>query len=184
MVMKMWGKIVLVLSLALLTACSVFPSSDSQNIPEEKLISAKEISNDQLIEDERIYDYSNEEDVVHLYVTILGEKETGKKVPSFYEMNQSVEQPEGNETEIVLDIVFQEGDENGPKGKISTENPTSNATIQQRGNSSRREVQKSYKIKLEESAGLWKGQDILNLNKHFSDPTRVRNKLSFDYFRI
>ncbi len=59
-------------------------------------------------------------------------------------------------------------------GKIS------NATLRLRGNSSRRQILKSYRIKLDKKNELWRGERRLQLNKHLSDLTRVRNKLSFD----
>lgn len=40
--------------------------------------------------------------------------------------------------------------------------------------------QKSYKLSLNDSAGLWRGQSNIALNKSVFDATRVRNKLYFD----
>lgn len=40
--------------------------------------------------------------------------------------------------------------------------------------------QKSYKLSLNDSAGLWRGQSNIALNKSALDATRVRNKLYFD----
>ena len=40
--------------------------------------------------------------------------------------------------------------------------------------------QKSYKLSLNDSAGLWRGQSNIALNKSAFDATRVRNKLYFD----
>lgn len=65
-----------------------------------------------------------------------------------------------------------------------TADPTAlNATLEIRGRSTRRARQKSYKIKLE-GAPEWRGQKTIHLNKHPFDLTRVRNKLSFDYFKL
>jgi spore coat protein H len=57
-----------------------------------------------------------------------------------------------------------------------------NAEMRLRGQSTRFAAQKSYRIKLKSKAGtdLWRGQRVLNLNKHPYDLTRLRNKLSFD----
>lgn len=57
-----------------------------------------------------------------------------------------------------------------------------NAMLQLRGESSRRAPVKSYKVKLADGAGRWRGQREINLNKHGFDLTRVRNKLAFDLF--
>lgn len=56
----------------------------------------------------------------------------------------------------------------------------SNATLRLRGGSSRLDEMKSYRIKLDSKKDLWRGERRLQLNKHSSDLTRVRNKLSFD----
>lgn len=57
---------------------------------------------------------------------------------------------------------------------------TSNATLRLRGASSRLEDLKSYRIKLASKKDLWREERRLQVNKHASDLTRVRNKLSFD----
>lgn len=57
-----------------------------------------------------------------------------------------------------------------------------NATLEIRGQSSRRDEQKSYKVKLFDKTDKWLGSRVVNLNKHFDDPTRLRNKISFDLF--
>ena len=55
-----------------------------------------------------------------------------------------------------------------------------NATIRVRGNSARGDAYKSYKVKLDEEAGTFYGQTILNINKHSSDITKVATKLLTD----
>jgi hypothetical protein len=57
---------------------------------------------------------------------------------------------------------------------------SANAAIRQRGNSARFADLKSYRIKLDKTATLWRGENRLQLNKHPYEITRVRNKLSFD----
>jgi spore coat protein H len=58
-----------------------------------------------------------------------------------------------------------------------------NATIQLRGNASRVNKQKNYKIQLTNDGEVWRGQREINLNKHMWDLTRVRNKMAFDIFQ-
>ncbi|MEE8104072.1 MAG: CotH kinase family protein [Planctomycetota bacterium] len=57
-----------------------------------------------------------------------------------------------------------------------------NAELRLRGASTRRTEQKSYRIKLDskDAQDLWRGQRVLNLNKHPYDLSRLRNKLCFD----
>lgn len=176
----MWVKIAVIIILsAVLTGCSLTkeevteqPDSVDTNIPGK---------NEEVVDDPRIYNLYEDDELAHWYVTILNENESH----TFYEMNQWDDKQLINGEEKSLEAMFQSGDERGPiEEGIGYGKNMSNAVIQLRGNSSRREVQKSYKIKLKESAGLWNGQDVLNLNKHLGDPTRVTNKLSFDYFKL
>lgn len=66
---------------------------------------------------------------------------------------------------------------------IPLEDVTSpNSTVEIRGQSARLADQKSYKIKMYDNLS-WEGYRIINLNKHFEDDTRFKNKLSFDLFK-
>jgi len=53
-------------------------------------------------------------------------------------------------------------------------------TLELRGQSSRLLDQKSYKIKLFDDVNAFKGMRVLNLNKHYKDNFRIRNKLAYD----
>ena len=56
----------------------------------------------------------------------------------------------------------------------------SNATLRQRGSTSRQAPQKSFRIKLDSKNNLWRGERKFQLVKSAFDFTRVRNKLSYD----
>jgi len=60
----------------------------------------------------------------------------------------------------------------------------SNAEIRQRGGESRAAPQKSFRIKLDKNipAPLWRGERKIQLMKSAYDPSRIRNKLSYDLF--
>lgn len=62
-------------------------------------------------------------------------------------------------------------------------NEVMNASMEQKGKSTRNAAQKSYRIKLDSDTNLYKGERTFQLNKHPYDPSRVRNKLAFDLFR-
>ncbi|MBM7570001.1 CotH kinase family protein [Aquibacillus albus] len=172
--------IVLLSACAYLTADPIEDASSEQSATKED--SAEQGSTSDLVmEDKRIYKEDEEGSLEHFYVTILDEQSAGD--PSFYEMNEFYQFHDQDEDSPVLHVIFQLGDENGPSKKMKGNVPNGNATIQIRGNSSKLEVQKSYKIKLKDSAGLWRGQNNLNLNKHADDITRVKNKLAFDLFK-
>jgi spore coat protein H len=80
-----------------------------------------------------------------------------------------------------VEAIVQMGDENGPQPQeFGYGQLMPNATVQVRGSGSSIYPQKSYKIELMDSAGLWRGQRTIALNKHPIDLTRSRNKLAFD----
>ncbi|PJK16758.1 spore coat protein [Chryseomicrobium excrementi] len=136
-----------------------------------------------LIEDKTIYDKFQFDRLEHVYITIFNQDEVVENDITFRELDESYKQFTHLEGGPDLQILFQVGDEEGPSGSAFTKGiDKTNATIELRGRSSRLSPQKSYKIRLKDSAGLWYGQSVLNLNKHHGDRTRVRNKLAFDYF--
>lgn len=131
-------------------------------------------------EDSRLYDFDKKDSITTFYITIPKENKT-----SFYELNNWYSIHNSDSESPNLDIIIQEGTEKGlKKSGVGYNDDDANATIQLRGKSTRVAPQKSFKIKLNDSTGLWRGQKSLNLNKHPYDATRVRNKLSFDYFTL
>lgn len=68
------------------------------------------------------------------------------------------------------------------EGDFAAGDTAPNGVLQIRGGFSRFNPQKNYKVKLDHTAGRWRNQDEINLNKHMTDTTRVRNKLAFDLF--
>lgn len=60
---------------------------------------------------------------------------------------------------------------------------SNNATLRQRGASSRLAPQKSFRIKLDSKEDLWRNERRLQLNKHPNENSRIRNKVSFDLLR-
>ncbi len=63
---------------------------------------------------------------------------------------------------------------------LTVNNQEFQGTLELRGQSSRKEPQKSYKIKLFDDQGTYKDMQVLNLNKHYKDLLRIRNKLAYD----
>lgn len=57
------------------------------------------------------------------------------------------------------------------------------ATLELRGATTRFTEQKSYRLKLDDPNGRWRGQRVINLNKHPYDLTRARNALAFVLLR-
>lgn len=80
-----------------------------------------------------------------------------------------------------VSALLQVGDENGPlAGEVGYGEVIPNATVQIRGQTSSRSAQKNYKIELKDNKGLWNDQQTINLNKHYFEGLRFRNKLMFD----
>lgn len=83
-----------------------------------------------------------------------------------------------------VEAILQVGDENGPvSGELGYGERAANATVQIRGQTSSRNAQKNYKIKLKDNKGTWRGQQTIALNKHQTDGLRFRNKLGFDLLK-
>ena len=133
-----------------------------------------------LKDDAALYDY-DPTDVVCFYVTV-------RKGNAADETDHTLEQVNAYKNlqgmtgvkKIKAEAIFQVGDENGPlPGEVGYDALGPNATINVRGRTSTGYPQKSYRISLFDSAGLWRGQRAIALNKHPGDPTRLRNMLYF-----
>lgn len=67
-------------------------------------------------------------------------------------------------------------------GKFRVNNQNFNIKIGLRGNQLRKHKKKSYHVLFEEPY-QFNGQHEIHLNAEFKDPSRMRNKLSFDFFQ-
>lgn len=83
---------------------------------------------------------------------------------------------EDNQPGASVPAIFREGD-------FGVGATAPNAVLELRGASTRFTDQKSYKLKLDDPAHPWRGQRVINLNKHPYDLTRARNALAFTLFR-
>ena len=139
-----------------------------------------------LNEDKNVYNEDDPDSIVYFYVTVrYGTEERGTN-HTFDEVKNAVRFVDSThvENDIYAEALVQVGDENGPTpDSLGYGETESNATIRVRGNSSTVMPQKSYKLSLNDSAGLWRGQSNIALNKHAFDATRIRNKIYFDLAR-
>ena len=171
--------VLLVSASIVLAACSNEPEKpkEQDGIAEEVVTPSK--IDGQLVEDKRLYDRDEDDSVKSLYITVLPKKDEKNDQVDWYGLNRMTDRY----SEENLKIIIAEGTEDGagPKpGMFGHGADASNAKISLRGNTARYAAQKSYKIKLFDETGLWQGQRTINLNKHISDFSRLRNKLSFD----
>lgn len=187
-----WSKlsITLILITLLATGCTRNkPISEENNatVSKESERSSQITSKSPDLKESRaIYELDKSDSLHIMYVTIMKSGSSkNKPVFSFAEINNTSSRLPDGEADPQVEVIIQEGDESGPvKGGLGYNEKTANATLEIRGNSSRSANQKSYKIKLNNKAGLWQEHKILNLNKHAFELSRVRNKLSFDYLKL
>ena len=139
-----------------------------------------------MIEDKTVYDNDDPDSVVCFYVTVRRGDAGSDTDHSFAQVNSAVRFVDDSHVanDVFAKAIVQVGDESGPlPGMLGYGVDKPNATIRVRGNSSSTMAQKSYKLSLDEEAGLWRGQSNIALNKHIFDATRIKNKLYFDLLR-
>lgn len=72
------------------------------------------------------------------------------------------------------------GDEAGPVlGEFGYGERSANAVIRLRGENASKKPQKSYRITIKDGKGSIADQKVIILNKHSSDPLRIKNRLGF-----
>ncbi|GAB2721001.1 exopolysaccharide Pel transporter PelG [Paenibacillus thermoaerophilus] len=172
---------VLLLLPLILAACSANGQESGADDDDPPPVRVATGSGDRLTEDKRVYERDTDNELKTLYITILPDKSGSGQPLDWYGLNRLPSRMEDGK----LDIIVQEGaaDGSGPKpGMFGYGEEKANASITLRGSTAWYAPQKSYRIKLNEEAGLWLDQRTLNLNKHSSDLSRLRNKLSFDLF--
>lgn len=153
-------------------------------IPDSKIELAAAYST-KLVEDRSVYEDDEPGSVVDFYITVSEENTTAEHPITWSQMNKISTKAE-NTSDKTMEVILQEGDDTGPQsGMLGFTDIHPNAQISLRGNSTirARADQKAYKLKLYDQTGLWRNQRTINLIKHGYDFTRLRNKLSFDYFK-
>lgn len=169
---------IIVLMTVVLSACTSEPSTNAAPAANEETVTAA-VETESLSEDKRIYERDEDGSVKTLYVTILPEHAGVENPVTWYGLNRITDRY----SEENLEAIVQEGalDGSGPEqGMFGYGTELANAKISLRGNTARYSSQKSYKLKLFDEAGVWQDQRTINLNKHSSELSRLRNKLSFD----
>lgn len=172
----------IVLGLLLLTACSnTSVDSAGQKIETQLTATSLPINNSidySLPDDKRLYNRDNDSDIKSLYITIFPQDIADNDL-DWYEFNHQ----QIKEEAVGIKVLLQEGLPNGggtESGYFQYNATQTNAKMFIRGNTAWNSKQKSYRIKINDEAGLLMDQQTLNLNKHQKDITRLRNKLSYD----
>ncbi len=134
-----------------------------------------------LTDDASLYEQQDPTSLSYFYITVRGGTAADGTDHTLAEVNRYVNlQSMLNVEKIKAGIVFQVGDATGPlPSEIGFDAMQSNATMNVRGRTSTTAPQKSYRIDLYDTAGLWRGQRAIAINKHPYDRTRLRNMLFF-----
>ena len=133
-----------------------------------------------------LYENDVEDSVVTMYLTVRRGNKADNTDHSWSSINSySVYDYEAMGVDrYQVEGLLQVGDESGPvAGELGFGETAPNATVQIRGQSSSKNVQKNYKIRLKDEHGSWRGQQTIALNKHVSDGLRYRNKMAFDLLK-
>ena len=149
----------------------------------EPMQSIDEIS---LREMKSVYDNDDDSSIVTMYLTVSKGNSVDGTNHTWGEINtHSVYYYQENGIpRYAVEGILQVGDEYGPlTGEFGYGKVTPNSTVSVRGQNSSKSAQKSYKISIRSSEGLWREQTHIALNKHVYDTVRFRNKLSYDLLK-
>ncbi len=130
-----------------------------------------------------LYEQQNNTEIVTMYLTVSMGNSAENTDHTWEEINtySAYDYEEMGVERYKIAGLIQVGDENGLiPGELGYGQVAPNCTVQIRGQSSSRNVQKNYKISIKDNKGDWRGQQTIALNKHQSDSLRFRNKLGFD----
>ena len=139
-----------------------------------------------LRDNKSLYESDVEGSVVTMYLTVRRGNSSEGTDHSWEEINRysAYDYNSMGVDRYQVEGILQVGDETGPlPGELGYGERAANATVQIRGQTSSRNAQKNYKIRLKDNKGTWRGQQTIALNKHQSDGLRFRNKLYFDLLK-
>ncbi len=138
-----------------------------------------EESEETLQDNKAVYADDDETSVVTMYLTVSEGNAADNTNHTWTEINSldAYYYEDNNLDRYNCEALLQIGDEFG-NGETSP-----NATVQIRGQTSSKNEQKNYKIRIKDGMGEWRGQRTIALNKHVSDVFRFRNKLAYDLMK-
>ncbi len=123
--------------------------------------------------------------VVTVYITVRKGNSADNTDHTWKQVNDFSEGLISNDAlvqEEKAEAIVQFGDDNGPiPGELGYDEVVPNATVRARGPLTHPQL--SYTIAINQGAGKWRGQSTIALDKHFLDPSRLRNKLNFDLMK-
>ena len=177
--------VILILLALLLTSCTP-KVTEPIKIENPDVLPIGAVDNAKITDLKEIYSADDETSVVSMYLTVMRGNKADNTDHSWSDVNAN---PIFYYEDIGVDPyavegLLQVGDENGPtEGLLGYGKTTPNAVVTLRGRTSSRGRQKSYKINIKKDMGKWREQSVISLNKHIYDPSRFRNKLSYDLLK-
>ncbi len=128
-----------------------------------------------LEEDKDIYELNT--NIYDVYISVFPTKDENGQMLDFSAFDKHTSRDHTYNPVLNCNIqILEEGESLDPLMSLDQKN----ATIRVRGNSSRGDTYKSYKVKLDDEAETFFGQTNLNINKHSEDITKIATKLETD----
>ncbi|MCY7166049.1 CotH kinase family protein [Streptococcus gallolyticus] len=176
--------LLLVVTAGLVLIVGLFTNNDDDDSSDTTTQSTTTVAEDSyhLTDNDALYETEDYKDVQTMYLTVSRGNDSDNTNHSWSEVNNlSVYDYEKMGVDrYKISALLQVGDENGPvAGELGYGESTPNATVQIRGQSSSKNQQKNYKIKIKQNKGSWYGQRTINLNKHQTESLRFRNMMSY-----
>ncbi len=177
---------------AMLPAGSTEDAAGSQAAFENKAadkvekVPLEDINSVHLRDNPELYTVYDDSGVVTMYLTVSRGNDSENTNHSWAEINHypAYDYEAMGVPRYQVNALLQVGDENGPlPGELGYGVEAPNATVQIRGQTSSRNAQKNYKIKLKKNKGSWRGQRTIALNKHMGEGLRFRNKMAYDLIK-
>ena len=182
----------------LCAGCAVLPAGSTESAASSQTASGnkaadkvekaslEDINSVHLRDNPELYTVYDDSGVVTMYLTVSRGNDSENTNHSWAEINHySVYDYETmGVPRYQVAALLQVGDENGPvAGEVGYADSVPNATVQIRGQTSSRNRQKNYKVKLKKNKGSWRGQRTIALNKHQGEGLRFRNKMAYDLIK-
>jgi len=133
-----------------------------------------------LKEDKGIYTIEPDNNIYDVYISVFPTKDEEGNILDFSAFSKHVARDHSYNPTLKCNIqILPEGEVPDAAANLDI----SNATIRVRGNSSRGDTYKSYKVKLSDENGAFQGQTSLNINKHSEDKSKITTKLCTDILK-
>ena len=182
----------------LCAGCAVLPAGSTESAASSQTASGnkaadkvekaplEDINSVHLRDNPELYTIYDDSGVVTMYLTVSRGNDSENTNHSWAEINHfsAYDYEAMGVPRYQVAALLQVGDENGPvAGEVGYADSVPNATVQIRGQTSSRNRQKNYKVKLKKNKGSWRGQRTIALNKHQGEGLRFRNKMAYDLIK-